>query len=60
MIRIGSITPALAAALGVLCIAPGAVASPPSPQGLTRPPPDFESCMPCNVPPAATPQVRTE
>ena len=46
MIRIGSITPALAAAaLGLLVIAPGAVASPPSPQVLTPPPPDFESCM---------------
>ena len=47
MIRIRSMTPALAAAaLGVLAIAPGAVASPPSPQVLNPAPPALYTCKP--------------
>ena len=47
MIRIRSMTPALAAAaLGVLAIAPGAVAAPPSPQVLNPAPPDLYTCKP--------------
>jgi hypothetical protein len=47
MIHLRSLTPTLAAAaIGVLALAPGAVAAPPSPQVLTPPPPDFYTCKP--------------
>ena len=47
MIRISKLTPALAAAaIGVLVMAPGAVAAPPAPQDLNPPPPDFYTCKP--------------
>ena len=47
MIRIRNLAPALAAAaLGVLTIAPGAVAAPPAPQDLNPAPPDFYDCKP--------------
>ena len=47
MIRIRCMTPALAAAaLGVLAIAPGAVAAPPSPQVLNPAPSDIYTCKP--------------
>jgi hypothetical protein len=47
MIRISNLTPALAAAaIGILTIAPGAVAAPPAAQDLNPPPPDFYDCKP--------------
>ncbi len=47
MIRIRNLAPALAAAaLGVLTMAPGAVAAPPAPQDLNPAPPDFYDCKP--------------
>ena len=47
MIRIRNLAPALAAAaLGILTIAPGAVAAPPEPQDLKPAPPDFYDCKP--------------
>jgi hypothetical protein len=47
MIHLSKLTPALAAAaIGVLTMAPGAVAAPPSPQDLNPAPPDFYTCQP--------------
>ena len=45
MIHLSKLTPALAAAaIGVLTMAPGAVAAPPLPQDLNPPPPDLYTC----------------
>lgn len=47
MFHISKLTPALAAsAIGVLTLAPGAVAAAPAPQDLNPPPPDFYDCRP--------------
>ena len=47
MFDIEKLMPALAAgAIGVLAMAPGAVAAPPSPQVLNPPPPDLYTCRP--------------